>query len=141
MFAKDPSLRSGFRQRAPALLTPALRLNISSKLLLRPARRESGQLESAKWSLVQTPPARSTSTTECRYDRFQPATEHLPSLSRSAGLAPHKSRVPHKNACASAFTTRARKTIWCTGEDSNLRSSEERQIYSLLPLTTRSPVR
>src|SRR5215472_7905655 len=29
---------------------------------------------------------------------------------------------------------------WCTGEDSNLRSSEERQIYSLLPLTTRSPV-
>src|SRR5262252_1738954 len=30
--------------------------------------------------------------------------------------------------------------IWCTGEDSNLRSSEERQIYSLLPLTTRSPV-
>ena len=32
-------------------------------------------------------------------------------------------------------------SIWCTGEDSNLRSSEERQIYSLLPLTTRSPVR
>src|SRR6476661_8823009 len=30
---------------------------------------------------------------------------------------------------------------WCTGEDSNLRSSGERQIYSLLPLTTRPPVR
>src|ERR1700733_4530658 len=30
---------------------------------------------------------------------------------------------------------------WCTGEDSNLRSSKERQIYSLLPLTTRPPVR
>ncbi len=29
---------------------------------------------------------------------------------------------------------------WCTGEDSNLRSSWERQIYSLLPLTTRPPV-
>jgi hypothetical protein len=29
----------------------------------------------------------------------------------------------------------------CTGEDSNLRSSGERQIYSLLPLTTRPPVR
>jgi hypothetical protein len=29
---------------------------------------------------------------------------------------------------------------WCTGEDSNLRSSKERQIYSLLPLTTRPPV-
>src|SRR5207237_8537070 len=29
---------------------------------------------------------------------------------------------------------------WCTGEDSNLRSSGERQIYSLLPLTTRPPV-
>ena len=32
------------------------------------------------------------------------------------------------------------KTIWCTGEDSNLRSSEERQIYSLLALTTHPPV-
>lgn len=30
--------------------------------------------------------------------------------------------------------------LWCTGEDSNLRSSKERQIYSLLPLTTRPPV-
>ena len=30
--------------------------------------------------------------------------------------------------------------FWCTGEDSNLRSSKERQIYSLLPLTTRPPV-
>ena len=30
--------------------------------------------------------------------------------------------------------------FWCTGEDSNLRSSWERQIYSLLPLTTRPPV-
>jgi hypothetical protein len=29
---------------------------------------------------------------------------------------------------------------WCTGEDSNLRSSKERQIYSLLPLTARPPV-
>src|SRR4051812_36921530 len=29
---------------------------------------------------------------------------------------------------------------WWTGEDSNLRSSKERQIYSLLPLTTRPPV-
>jgi hypothetical protein len=32
------------------------------------------------------------------------------------------------------------KKSWCTGEDSNLRSSKERQIYSLLPLTTRPPV-
>ena len=30
--------------------------------------------------------------------------------------------------------------VWCTGEDSNLRSSKERQIYSLLPLTARPPV-
>ena len=29
---------------------------------------------------------------------------------------------------------------WCTGEDSNLRSAKARQIYSLLPLTTRPPV-
>ena len=32
------------------------------------------------------------------------------------------------------------KIPWCTGEDSNLRSSKERQIYSLLPLTARPPV-
>ena len=30
---------------------------------------------------------------------------------------------------------------WWTGEDSNLRSSKERQVYSLLPLTARPPVR
>ena len=30
---------------------------------------------------------------------------------------------------------------WWTGEDSNLRRSYDRQIYSLLPLTTRPPVR
>ncbi len=29
---------------------------------------------------------------------------------------------------------------WCTGEDSNLRNSNEWQIYSLLPLTARPPV-
>src|SRR5213078_3687895 len=33
------------------------------------------------------------------------------------------------------------KKSWCTGEDSNLRSSKERQVYSLLPLTARPPVR
>ena len=31
--------------------------------------------------------------------------------------------------------------FWWTGEDSNLRSSKERQVYSLLPLTARPPVR
>ena len=31
--------------------------------------------------------------------------------------------------------------LWWTGEDSNLRSSKERQVYSLLPLTARPPVR
>ena len=35
--------------------------------------------------------------------------------------------------------TYALKT-WCTGEGSNLRRSKDRQIYSLLPLTTRPPV-
>src|SRR5664280_2167613 len=33
------------------------------------------------------------------------------------------------------------ETFWWTGEDSNLRSSKERQVYSLLPLTARPPVR
>jgi hypothetical protein len=42
-------------------------------------------------------------------------------------------------ALAPRFTLKPK--LWCTGEDSNLRSSKERQIYSLLPLTTRPPVR
>jgi hypothetical protein len=46
--------------------------------------------------------------------------------------------------CATHHTagaeTPAPANNWCTGEDSNLRSSKERQIYSLLPLTTRPPV-
>ena len=33
------------------------------------------------------------------------------------------------------------RDFWWTGEDSNLRSSKERQVYSLLPLTARPPVR
>src|SRR5205823_14044288 len=31
-------------------------------------------------------------------------------------------------------------STWCTGKDSNLRTSEEGQIYSLLALTTHPPV-
>src|SRR5258707_14180601 len=31
-------------------------------------------------------------------------------------------------------------SLWCTGKDSNLRTSEEGQIYSLLALTTHPPV-
>jgi hypothetical protein len=41
---------------------------------------------------------------------------------------------------ASSNVLPQRYNPWCTGEDSNLRSSKERQIYSLLPLTTRPPV-
>ena len=41
---------------------------------------------------------------------------------------------------ASSNSPPQRSNPWCTGEDSNLRSSKERQIYSLLPLTARPPV-
>jgi hypothetical protein len=43
---------------------------------------------------------------------------------------PTSGRLWYRHAC----------DAWCTGEDSNLRSSKERQIYSLLPLTARPPV-
>ena len=50
-------------------------------------------------------------------------------------------RLPPSNTIpASAFPATANPYFWCTGEDSNLRSSKVRQIYSLLPLTTRPPV-
>src|SRR3954465_3301871 len=45
-----------------------------------------------------------------------------------------------RSKTGSSSSRKTLKQIWCTGEDSNLRSSKERQIYSLLPLTTRPPV-
>ena len=50
-------------------------------------------------------------------------------------------RTPSRRYTANAMDKRLNPNLWCTGEDSNLRSSGERQIYSLLPLTTRPPVR
>ncbi len=47
----------------------------------------------------------------------------------------------HVNRQRKSQLAHTQPQIWCTGEDSNLRSSKERQIYSLLPLTTRPPVR
>ena len=47
----------------------------------------------------------------------------------------------HVNRQRNSQLAHTQPQIWCTGEDSNLRSSKERQIYSLLPLTTRPPVR
>ena len=47
--------------------------------------------------------------------------------------------VPNTSGCA-LLPNPAPQFKWCTGEDSNLRSSKERQIYSLLPLTARPPV-
>src|SRR3954447_14191896 len=43
-------------------------------------------------------------------------------------------------AIQNRFISNHSEKLWCTGEDSNLRSSGERQVYSLLPLTARPPV-
>jgi hypothetical protein len=42
--------------------------------------------------------------------------------------------------CSSLLPVPYSLLLWCTGEDSNLRNSNEWQIYSLLPLTARPPV-
>jgi hypothetical protein len=53
----------------------------------------------------------------------------------------HEFALPAFKPHAGAFQALPQiPSFWCTGEDSNLRSSKERQIYSLLPLTTRPPV-
>src|SRR5262249_53743491 len=114
--------------------------NPSRLSLLRPARCESHRRASATPSSQQRTPAPSKSAIGYRYARFLPVQEHPPSWSRSADQALRKSPVPRKTACAFALQLARLNKSWCTGEDSNLRSSEERQIYSLLPLTTRSPV-
>src|SRR6202043_888002 len=77
--------------------------------------------------------------------------EHRTAEEQSSTFGPdHDLRTQDSLPCAfgrrirdSAATTSALPNLtktWCTGEDSNLRSSKERQIYSLLPLTTRPPV-
>jgi hypothetical protein len=88
---------------------------VSSKLLLRPDRRESAQPENAGPFSLQTRPKQSTSRTEHRPGHFLQVTGHPPSLPKSAWLEPRKSRVPHKNACAFAFTTRAQKQSGAQG--------------------------
>src|SRR5580698_5961199 len=51
------------------------------------------------------------------------------------------SRRPELAASRKTSTTHNQtRNYWCTGKDSNLRSPKGRQIYSLLPLTTRPPV-
>ena len=55
------------------------------------------------------------------------------SNSRSANIATATANFDTDHPC---FYCKS----WCTGEDSNLRSSKERQVYSLLPLTARPPV-
>src|SRR4051812_32167328 len=47
---------------------------------------------------------------------------------------PQPSRAPSETEPETYHQT------WCTGEDSNLRNSNEWQIYSLLPITARPPV-
>ena len=61
----------------------------------------------------------------------------IPRLSRAASS---NHEWPRSGACLDGKSAVRRAPKWCTGEDSNLRSSKERQIYSLLPLTARPPV-
>ena len=68
--------------------------------------------------------------------RFPPSTASL-TLHFEARGAALASRFARASSARSAIHPILN---WCTGEDSNLRSSKERQIYSLLPLTTRPPV-
>jgi hypothetical protein len=65
----------------------------------------------------------------------EPSPKHPPEL--------YLSRVPGPELAASRKTSTTyyqTRDYWCTGKDSNLRSPKGRQIYSLLPLTTRPPV-
>ena len=76
--------------------------------------------------------------TQCCQNRVQSQSHFDTSAARSL---PCFSRLRSR----ANFRTRSRRAFqylksWCTGEDSNLRSSKERQIYSLLPLTARPPV-
>ena len=66
-----------------------------------------------------------------------PSSVHQASPASTSSI---KTAVPAFCACVTLRRLCRPANLWCTGEDSNLRSSKERQIYSLLPLTTRPPV-
>ncbi len=73
------------------------------------------------------------------------AVHRGPDQNAEPGVEQHRTPEPRPAGHASSFMLPAScfqlPSNWCTGEDSNLRSSKERQIYSLLPLTARPPVR
>src|SRR4029077_7211864 len=58
--------------------------------------------------------------------------------SRITQCCPRQRTQNHKGGERNMETTHS--SLWCTGKDSNLRTSEEGQIYSLLALTTHPPV-
>ena len=68
-----------------------------------------------------------------RFSRSGPSALNSVALQSCARRCPS---APRAFQCRKSFSLKS----WCTGEDSNLRSSKERQIYSLLPLTARPPV-
>src|SRR4029077_3609291 len=58
--------------------------------------------------------------------------------SRITQCCPRQRTQNHKGGERNVETIHS--SLWCTGKDSNLRTSEEGQIYSLLALTTHPPV-
>src|SRR5258707_3662392 len=58
--------------------------------------------------------------------------------SRIAQGCPRQRAQHHEGSQRNVETIHS--SLWCTGKDSNLRTSEEGQIYSLLALTTHPPV-
>ena len=79
-----------------------------------------------------------------RQNRIQPQSDPILPVQIGTGtfqtLALTRLRLSaHCNPSNPAWQIQPCKS-WCTGEDSNLRRSKDRQIYSLLPLTTRPPV-
>ena len=157
-----PSLRSGFRLRAPvafaphATQAPQLTKGVLYQLsyigekpscqLLAFSHRKTLIRDIVGLYSLSLP--RSGSITSLRCTQVLPANSaRIASVARRILISCRvlHARTPRATNDASAISSRFTRNPftangWCTGKDSNLRTSEEGQIYSLLALTTHPPV-
>ena len=149
----------GSQHPGHASLTPAATSKIA---MLKILERETGiepatnSLEGCDSTTELLPPLTSTAAPIRKIRSQRKTSKHRQShcagrphcwiIQRPPRRNPQHNEQKHReketaHARSRLIITKPKPQQWCTGEDSNLRSSIERQIYSLLPLTTRPPVR
>jgi hypothetical protein len=130
--ASPPRITSGSHRNSTSL--PPTRTLPSPRVNQRQRRQRHIQQQEPTGTAGQDPKAETRRS--FRSCRFRPLGTRI-----RRNQIPRSRTGVHPPLALLQFSAHSRPSkSWCTGEDSNLRSSKERQIYSLLPLTTRPPV-